>query len=579
MSIALLGIIFLQIYWIKHDFNIKEQQFDHQVSEAMNAVVNKLETQQALNFIGNNFFRLEDDTNFWKSFDNTESEPQEGEPAEPPSPPVDSFVIPPVPPPPPAYEALPDSSMEKMIGEIRRGIRGSIKKDPNSNKIEISDSTMTGNKFHKEELEIKTDSDMMTTEINHLKIDQEVGKMERAVAQNDMMHAEFEKHKIRNEQELTRMRVKVNTKMEKLNEVMSRLAVEFVKDNDSPVKGVSPGEMDTLIKTELNNKGISTSYNFGVLNEKKDSLVMARNSAEKYSLLSSKYKTGLFPNEIVSRGENLLLYFPSRTTFVLADMVWMLSGSTILTLTIILVFAYTIHLLMRQKKLSDIKSDFINNMTHEFKTPIATIALAVDAINNPKVHEDKEKVQYYSNIIREENKRMNRQVETILQTALFEKKDFKLNKSEIDIHQLISKAAENIKLQVESRNGFINCNLNATLYIIQADEILLTTAIVNLLDNANKYSPERPEITVSTNDRENGIIISVEDKGMGMSHETMNNIFEKFYRQQTGNIHDVKGFGLGLSHVKDIVTAHGGEIKATSEPGKGSRFDLYLPVG
>src|SRR6185436_7304422 len=167
----------------------------------------------------------------------------------------------------------------------------------------ISDSTMTGNKFHKEELEIKTDSDMMTTEINHLKIDQEVGKMERAVAQNDMMHAEFEKHKIRNEQELTRMRVKVNTKMEKLNEVMSRLAVEFVKDNDSPVKGVSPGEMDTLIKTELNNKGISTSYNFGVLNEKKDSLVMARNSAEKYSLLSSKYKTGLFPNEIVSRGE------------------------------------------------------------------------------------------------------------------------------------------------------------------------------------------------------------------------------------------------------------------------------------
>src|SRR6185436_940300 len=181
--------------------------------------------------------------------------------------------------------------------------------------------------------------------------------------------------------------------------------------------------------------------------------------------------------------------------------------------------------------------------------------------------------------IREENKRMNRQVETILQTALFEKKDFKLNKSEIDIHQLISKAAENIKLQVESRNGFINCNLNATLYIIQADEILLTTAIVNLLDNANKYSPERPEITVSTNDRENGIIISVEDKGMGMSHETMNNIFEKFYRQQTGNIHDVKGFGLGLSHVKDIVTAHGGEIKATSEQGKGSKFDLYLPVG
>jgi K+-sensing histidine kinase KdpD len=192
--------------------------------------------------------------------------------------------------------------------------------------------------------------------------------------------------------------------------------------------------------------------------------------------------------------KNLLLYFPSRTTFVLADMLWMLSGSTILTLTIIIVFAYTVHLLMRQKKLSDIKSDFINNMTHEFKTPIATIALAVDAINNPKVHEDKEKVQYYSNIIREENKRMNKQVETILQTALFEKKDFKINKGEIDMHQLISKAAENIKLQVESREGSIHCNLNATNHIIHGDEILLTTAIVNLLDNANKYSPEKPKL-------------------------------------------------------------------------------------
>jgi signal transduction histidine kinase len=578
MSVALIGIIFLQIYWISHDFTLKEQQFDHQVSEAMTAVVDKLETRQALNFIGNNFFRLEDDTSFWKTFDNNNIQPPE--PPEPvgPPPPADSLALP-SPPPIPGFEMVPDSSMRKMIGDIRRGIRGSIRKDPNSNKIEISDSSTTGNKFHKEELEIKTDSLQMTTEINHLKIDQEVGKVERAMAGNDRMQAEIEKQKIRNDQELVKMKIKVNSKMEKLNEVMSRLAVEFVKDNDSPIKGVPQIEMDSLVKTELKNKGINTSYNFGILNDRKNSMVMAKDSSGIPALLSSKYKTGLFPNEIVSRGENLLLYFPSRTTFVLADMLWMLSGSTILTLTIIIVFAYTVHLLMRQKKLSDIKSDFINNMTHEFKTPIATIALAVDAINNPKVHDDKEKVQYYSNIIREENKRMNKQVETILQTALFEKKDFKINKTEIDIHQLISKAAENIKLQAESREGFIHCQLDATHHIIHGDEILLTTAIVNLLDNANKYSPEKPEINISTEDRESGILISVEDKGRGMSHETMNNIFEKFYRQQTGNIHDVKGFGLGLSHVKDIVTAHGGEIKVKSEQGSGSRFDLYLPLG
>jgi len=206
------------------------------------------------------------------------------------------------------------------------------------------------------------------------------------------------------------------------------------------------------------------------------------------------------------------------------------------------------------------------------------ISLAIDAINNPKVAKDKVKVTHYSDIIREENKRMNIQVETILQTALFEKKDFKLNSKDIDLHELIRKAAANIKIQVESRGGSIHMNLDAGRFKIRGDEALLNTVMLNLLDNANKYSPEAPEITVSTINRENGILVSVEDKGMGMDRETLNRIFEKFYRQSTGNIHDVKGFGLGLSNVRSIVAAHGGEIKATSEPGKGSRLDIFIPL-
>jgi hypothetical protein len=204
---------------------------------------------------------------------------------------------------------IPDSSMRKMIGDIRRGIRGSVRKDPYSNIIEFSDSSMSGNKFHKEELEIKTDSLQMTTEINHLKIEQEIGKVERAMAGNDRMQAEIEKQKIKNEQELVKMKIKVNSKMEKLNEVMSRLAVEFVKDNDSPIKGVPQMEMDSLVKTELKNKGVNTSYNFGILNDRKNSLVMAKDSSKITSLLSSKYKTVLFPNEIVSRGEKPAVVF------------------------------------------------------------------------------------------------------------------------------------------------------------------------------------------------------------------------------------------------------------------------------
>ncbi|MEO5571710.1 MAG: HAMP domain-containing sensor histidine kinase [Bacteroidia bacterium] len=579
MSSALLGIILLQIYWIRHDFIIKEQRFDQQVSEAMNAVVDKLETRQALDFIGNSFFRYENDTNFWKALDQNiiPPEPQEApEPPEMPEPPQPGDAD--EPPLAENFSPVPDSSIQKIMSEMRKGMRGQIRKDSLSNKIEISDSSISGNKWHREELEIKTDSARNMTEINHLKIDQEIGKSERIGIQNEMMQADVERQKIRMEQEYIRMKVKVNSKMEKLNEVMNQLAVEFVKNNDSPMKGIPQEQVDSLLALELRNKGIITYYNFGVYDQRKDEIVMAKDTTRKSSLLSTNYKTGLFPNEIVSRGENLLLYFPSRTSFVLTNMIWMLSGSVLFTLTIIIVFAYTISMLLQQKKLSEIKSDFINNMTHEFKTPIATIALAVDAINNPKVHDDKERMQYYSNIIREENKRMNKQVEKILQTALFEKKDFEINKKEIDVHQILEKAVENIKLQIEARQGFISCNLEAINHIIQADEILLTTAVVNLLDNANKYSPEKPEITVVTENRENGILISVEDKGMGMSRETMNSIFEKFYRQQTGNLHNVKGFGLGLSHVKTIINAHGGEIKVSSELNKGSKFEVYLPL-
>lgn len=572
MSLALLGIIFLQINWIRHDFIIKEQQFDQQVSEAMNAVVDKLETRQALNFIGTSFFRYDSDTNFWRSLDKAVH------PGHPP-PPGSLF-----PPKPQNRTELPDSSFFKTMLDIRKELKGAFERAPDGNDIEISDSSFTGDTWRKEQFNIKTDSLRMMTEIKHLKINQELLKDQKMHVQNDMMHAEIEKQQIRTDQELVKMKIKVNSKMQKLNEVMNMIAMEYVKEDENALKVISPDQLDTLLNKELQNCGVTTSYNFGLLNSDNDTIIDCCNRyihdpAQKAALTNTKYRVNLFPNDLISNGEYLLLHFPSRITYVLTSMLWMLIGSVLFTVTIILVFAYTINMLVRQKKLSEIKSDFISNMTHEFKTPIATIALAVDAINNPKVHDDREKVQYYSNIIREENKRMNKQVETILQTALFEKKDFKINKTEIDIHNLIEKAVENIRLQVEAKQGTIQCHLNSKNNILQGDHILLTTAIVNLLDNANKYSPANPEIKVTTENREKGILISVEDKGMGMSKETMSNVFEKFYRQQTGNVHDVKGFGLGLSHVKTIVAEHGGEIKVTSEDGKGSRFDVYLPLG
>jgi two-component system phosphate regulon sensor histidine kinase PhoR len=255
----------------------------------------------------------------------------------------------------------------------------------------------------------------------------------------------------------------------------------------------------------------------------------------------------------------------------------MLLSSTMFTLIIILVFAYTILVILRQKKLSDIKSDFINNMTHEFKTPIATISLAVDSIKDPRVKSNAEKFDYFTKIIREENKRMNAQVENVLQMAQIEKGDLNLKHELVNMHAVIFNAVEFIALQVENKEGEINVDLKAENPIVKGDPIHLSNVIFNLLDNANKYSPEKPKIIVESFNLKDGLVVKVIDHGIGMTKDTQKKIFEKFYRVSTGNIHDIKGFGLGLSYVRAIVEKHNGTIKVESHLGKGSNFEIFLP--
>ena len=233
--------------------------------------------------------------------------------------------------------------------------------------------------------------------------------------------------------------------------------------------------------------------------------------------------------------------------------------------------------MIRQKKISDIKTDFINNMTHEFKTPIATISVAVDSINNPKVIQRPEVIKNYTRVIKEENNRMNTRVEQVLQMALLDSSEFKLNEKIIDIHEMIRNITDNIRLQTESRNGQLIVSLNAGRMHVMADESHLTNVLISILDNAIKYSPMTPEIWVTTINSGPSIVISISDNGIGMSPETQKKIFDKFFRVTSGNIHTIKGFGLGLSYAKAIVLAHKGEIKVSGEVEKGSRFDIILP--
>ena len=276
--------------------------------------------------------------------------------------------------------------------------------------------------------------------------------------------------------------------------------------------------------------------------------------------------------------EVLMIIVPNQNTIVLKELTWFILGSIVFTFIIIAAFFLTLRTLLIQKKLGEIKSDFINNMTHEFKTPLATISLAVDALKNEKVVADKEKTAYFTGIIKEENKRMNKQVETILQAALLDRQEVQLNLKKLSANELIKNAVNNISLPIHEKGGKLEINLNATKDYVMADEVHFTNFVNNLLDNALKYSKEIPLIKLTTTNTGNLIRIKIEDNGIGMSKETVSRIFEKFYRAHTGNVHNVKGFGLGLSYVKTMVEAHKGTIKAESTLGKGSSFTISFPL-
>ncbi|HBK83458.1 MAG TPA: two-component sensor histidine kinase, partial [Flavobacterium sp.] len=257
---------------------------------------------------------------------------------------------------------------------------------------------------------------------------------------------------------------------------------------------------------------------------------------------------------------------------------WVAALSLVLTLIIILTYASALRQLITQKQISEIKSDFINNMTHEFKTPIATINLALDAIKNPKIIDDKEKVFRYLQMIKEENKRMHAQVENVLRISKLEKKELDIKKTPSDIHEIIEDSIEHISLIIEDKQGKISTNLLATRTTALLNDSHFTNVIVNILDNAIKYTNEKPIIHISTENLRDFIIIKIKDNGIGMSKIAQKRVFEKFYREHTGDVHNVKGHGLGLAYVKQIIDDHNGYIFVDSEKSKGSTFTIKMPI-
>ncbi len=283
--------------------------------------------------------------------------------------------------------------------------------------------------------------------------------------------------------------------------------------------------------------------------------------------------------ESLAPEEALVIVVPNYKSYIFQSLGWMIGGAILFTLIIITAFFLTIRTLLRQKKLGDMKNDFINNMTHELKTPLATISLAVDALKNEKVMSNPEKMGYFTGMIKDENKRMNKHVESILQAAQMDRQEVQLNKRDIHVHEIIKNVLNNLQLQIEEKHGKVEVQLNAASDLMEADEVHLTNLINNLVDNALKYSKDDSfQLKISTKNFGRNIRVQVEDHGIGMNKETLTRVFEKFYRAHTGNVHNVKGFGLGLSYVKTMVEAHEGKVKADSVIGKGSTFTIDFPL-
>lgn len=338
---------------------------------------------------------------------------------------------------------------------------------------------------------------------------------------------------------------------------------------------ISSQELEDKLKLQFEKWGIDTPFQFAIYD--KNMLTAVKSGYFKIKK-GKTYHTPIFNDEKGTTNYELYVNFPEKKQYIISNISKNLILSILFIFSIIGVFAITLYQLKKQKRIAAIKTDFINNMTHEFKTPIATINLALDAIKNPQVIHDEQKILQYVGMIREENKRMHAQVETVLRISKLEKNQLDVSKDVVDIHEIIEEAMTHLGLLLHDRKGKIDFMAEAIQTEVVGNAFHLTNVFVNLLDNAIKYTTGIPKIIIKTENKTNSIIISISDNGIGMSKQAQKNIFDKFYREETGNVHNVKGHGLGLSYVKRIIDIHQGSIHVESEKGKGSTFSIQLSV-
>lgn len=594
MTIALLGVFVMQLYYIREAYNLKSQLFDQNVNEALNTVANKVQKRYAATNITRKDYQIRKERDqdfrtkaqqiidFKERYKEQEAKRKQAQKEK---------II--------ADLNMRDSMVRvtflepKLISEdIYQEISAVNNKGNSSLQVQVdfgvdAFGNVTGN-VNQTIIPKKRTTFSLTPEklpdsvrylaynpknLNPITITLEQVTAEMALGFKIENKVAEQKYKEGLKALMEDTVVLENNSLTYLEDV----AKEMRQGNVPMKERVPKDDLDTLIKKEFLNRNIALKYSFWLKLANKDSLLYSPASNASQELPGNTYKTTLFTNDIFGDPGMLYINFPNKNSF-LSTMGATMASSAALLLVLVFIFAYTIYAILRQKKISEMKTDFINNMTHEFKTPVATIMIASEALKDPELADDKRRISRLAGIIYDENVRLGNHIERVLSIARLEKKELKLQRQEVNINELIAAVVDSMDLQLQKRNAVVNLHLAAANPIIYGDELHLSSVVYNLIDNANKYSADAPQITIKTKSTAKNIIIEVADEGIGMTKDQTKRIFDQFYRVPTGNLHDVKGFGLGLNYVQDIIQQMKGEIKVQSEKDKGTIFEIILPL-
>jgi two-component system phosphate regulon sensor histidine kinase PhoR len=508
MSVALLGLIAVQIYWIKNAIELEEKLFDYNVNDAMHSVVKKISQLESAEYVVHKLIKPDAD---------------------------DVFV----------FESDILNKEDIVLREKKTWV--------SSNYHDVRDSDVVV----RMEVSDGDDSSKVIVEINTSEDGHKIGITEKRIISSVQIDS-------------------IKVYKEKLvNEVVEELIL--IGETQNVEERINERELNNYIKINLMNKGISADFICGVKSQKRDTILFLKDADQISELKESSYRARLFPEELFRSANYLVLTFPNRSGYLLRSVSTVLLISVLFIFSIIFLYYKTVKILIRQKKVAEIKNDLINNITHEFKTPISTIALAAEALKEPELNKDRVAIEKYTTMIEEENDRLKNMVDSLLNTALIENGEYSLEKSEIDIHSLIKNLVNRNKLRLETANGEIILELLAEDHQVFADQHHITNILNNIIDNAIKYSSHKPLLKISSVNKSDGISISISDNGIGIDKHQQKKIFDTFYRVPTGNIQDVRGYGIGLSYVKKLVEAHGGTISVESKLNKGTTFNLFLP--